>query len=80
MNGVAAFQRSMDEINNAENLKDTFPYVDNITVAGHTQAEHDANMQRFINAVKKYKLTLNDQKTVSSTTSLNILGYNVGCG
>lgn len=80
MNGVAAFQRSMDEIVDVENLKDTFPYLDNITVAGHTQAEHDANVSQFLIAVKKYKLTLNDKKTVSSTTSLNILGYNVGCG
>ena len=35
MNGVAAFQRSMDDIIDTENLKDTFPYLDNITVAGH---------------------------------------------
>ena len=43
-NGVAAFQHAMDKLVEEENLKDTFPYLDNITVAGLTQAEHDHNV------------------------------------
>ena len=30
-NGVAVFQRAMDKVFNEEGLKDTFPYLDNIT-------------------------------------------------
>ena len=33
-NGVPAFQREMDRMIDAEDLKHTFPYLDNITVAG----------------------------------------------
>ena len=36
-NGVPAFQREMDKMVEIEGLKDTFPYLDNITVAGRTQ-------------------------------------------
>ena len=44
-NGVAVFQRLMDNIIKEEKLKDTFPYLDDITVAGVNQADHDKNVQ-----------------------------------
>ena len=78
MNGVAVFQRAMDDMVESEKLLDTFTYLDNITVAGRTQEEHDYNVSRFLDAVQKYKLTLNHSKTVKSVQSLNILGYHVG--
>ena len=40
-NGVAVFQRLMDNIIKEEKLKDTFPYLDDITAAGVNQADHD---------------------------------------
>ena len=36
-NGVAVFQRQMDRIIAEEQLRDAFPYLDDITVAGSTQ-------------------------------------------
>ena len=36
-NGVAVFQRAMDKFVDEEGLKDTFPYLDNLTVAGRDQ-------------------------------------------
>ena len=36
-NGVAVFQRQMDRTIAEEQLKDTFPYLDDITVADSTQ-------------------------------------------
>ena len=36
-NGVAVFQRLMDNIIKEEKLKDTFPYLDDITVSGVNQ-------------------------------------------
>ena len=47
-NGVAVFQRLMDKLVTDECLKDTFPYLDDITVAGRTQEEHDANVKDFM--------------------------------
>ena len=77
-NAVAAFQRAVDKLVKDENLKDTFPYLDNITVAGSTQAEHDNNVQKFFEVVKRKKLTLNESKSVMSVSSINVLGYCVG--
>ena len=74
-NGVAAFQRVIDKIIEGENLEGTLAYVDNITVAGNDQFEHDTNVEKFLLASEKYGLTLNESKTVSSVKSLNILGY-----
>ena len=37
----------MDNIIKEEILKDTFPYLDDITVAGVNQADHDENVEAF---------------------------------
>ncbi len=76
-NGVAVFQRAMDKLVD-EDLKDTFPYLDNITVAGSTQDEHDENVKKFLEVVRKRKLTLNESKSVMSVPIINVLGYCVG--
>ena len=68
-NGVAAFQRVMDQIIAKEDLKDMFVYVDNVTVCGNSQAEHDHNLQRFYEIAKKYNLTFNVSKSIISTDS-----------
>ena len=79
-NGVPAFQRHMTKFVEEESLKDTFPYLDNVTVAGRTQEEHDENDKRFRAALKRRKFTLNESKTVNSVTELHVLGYVVGKG
>ena len=48
INGVAVFHRAMDRFIEKEYLKDTFPYLDNITVAEHDQNEHDKNVKKFL--------------------------------
>ena len=58
-NGVALFQRQMDRIIAEEQLTDTFPYLDNITVAGSTLEEHDSNVAASLKVVSKRSLTLN---------------------
>lgn len=79
-NGVAAFQRVIDRIISEKNIPATYAYVDNITVTGSNQVEHDANVAKFLEACEQFGLTLNDSKTVSSVKSLNILGYCVSKG
>ena len=36
-----------------EGLKDTFPYLDNVTVAGVVQADHDRNLAAFLEMTKQ---------------------------
>ena len=70
----------MDKFVEEEKLDDTFPYLDNITVAGRNQEEHDKNVQDFQEAVRRRNLTLNESKSIESKTSINVLGYRVGAG
>ncbi|XP_068215913.1 uncharacterized protein [Palaemon carinicauda] len=79
-NGVAAFQLTMDNLVKEENLQGAFPYLDNITIAGHTQEKHDQNVQRFLEVINKRNLTLKATKIIKSVHTINILGYCVGNG
>ena len=79
-NGVAAFQRVISEFIERENLKDVFPYLDNVTVAGRTQEYHGANVKLFLDAIHRNNFTLNETKTISSVNRVQILGYVVENG
>lgn len=79
-NGPPAFQRVVDRIISDESLTATYAYLDNLTVGGHSQEDHDRNAAGFLKAFAKYGLTLNEDKTISSVTSLKILGYLVSKG
>lgn len=74
-NGVSAFQRVMDSLIRTENLQGTFAYLDDVTVCGKDQADHDQNLHRFMELTKKYNLTLNNEKCNFSSTSVTLLGY-----
>ena len=50
-NGVAVFQRKMDEMIKNECLQATFPYIDNITVCGRTAEEYHENYKKLQSAV-----------------------------
>ena len=70
----------MDNIIKEEKLKGSFPYLDDITVSGANQADHDKNVEAFLDAVKRQNLTLNHAKFGISTSSINVLGYLVQDG
>ena len=76
-NGVPKFQRVVDKVVQDEDLKGTFPYMDNVTVCGINQHDHNENVAKFKEAAEKYNLTLNESKTVSSVPEINILGHRV---
>ena len=57
----------------------TFAYLDNITVGGKTQEEHDCNLERFLSVAKKSNLTFNETKYVFSD-SVDLLGYGISKG
>ena len=68
----------MDKIIKGEQLKDTFPYLDDITVTGRTQKEHASNVK--VEVVQRRHLTLNPSKSVLSALSITVLGYLVEHG
>lgn len=74
-NGVACFQRTIDQIVQAEGLRDTYPYLDDVTVCGRSQKEHDENLARFRSAASRFNLTLNEEKCNYSSRSISLLGY-----
>ena len=51
-----------------------------ITVAGSTQKEHDYMVAAFLKVVSKRNLTLNESKSVLSSSTINVLGYLIGNG
>ena len=69
-NGVATFQRIMNDFITSEGLLDTFAYLDNVTICGKNQAHHDYNLERFLKAAKSRNLNYNPQKCVFSTKTL----------
>ena len=79
-NGVLCFKRTIVKIIHDEGMKDTFAYVNNITVCGKMQAEPDANVIKFYETFKKYNLTFNDDKTVASTYRVLLLFYSIKKG
>ena len=74
-NGVPAFQRCIDKIVEDEGLKQTFPYVDNVTICGIDQADHDREKEKWLRACEKYNIRLNHKKTISSTSTIKVVGY-----
>lgn len=54
-NGVAVFHQAIEKFAEEENLCDTFPYLDSITIGGRDQKEHDifVNFKKFLAATEK---------------------------
>ncbi|KAL0880953.1 hypothetical protein ABMA27_002114 [Loxostege sticticalis] len=76
-NGVAAFQRTLEFIIEKENLVGTYAYLDDVTICGVTKEEHDKNLNTFLQAAEKYRLTLNKEKCTFSSESINLLGHTI---
>ena len=79
-NAVAAFQRLMDDLVEENQLEGVFVYIDNITVAGKTQEQHDHNVRKFLEVAKEKNLTFNEGKTILNTDTITMLGYQVSNG
>ncbi|XP_068246856.1 uncharacterized protein [Palaemon carinicauda] len=79
-NGVAAFQRVVDQILAKEKVEGAFAYVDNVTVCGETEEEHDKNLNHFLKVARDYNLTFNHDKCDFRTQSINLLGYSIKDG
>ena len=76
-NGVSCFQRTMANFILEEELDDTIAFMDNLTICGMTEKEHDINLEKFNKPGKGRNLTFNKDKCTFRTTSLNFSGYNI---
>ena len=59
----AEFQRAIDSFVEQKKLKYCCPYLDDVTIAGIDQSDHDRNLKAFYEAAAKGNLTINAQKT-----------------
>ena len=59
------------------NLKAVFPFLDNITICGKDQADHDTNLDLLLEAARKTNLKFNESKSVFSTRRLPLLQLGV---
>ena len=57
-----------------------YAYVDNIVVVRKNQQEPDENLERLLKITTQYKLTLNEDKSVFSKTSIDFLSYDISQG
>jgi len=76
-NGVAAFQRCIDNFIKRYNLKNVYAYLDDITVTGATLAEHDINLKLLLDAANECNLTLNETKSNFHATTLDMLRHRI---
>ena len=79
-NGVACFQRTMNNIIEKENLSCTFAYVDNVTICGNSDEEHDQNLNEFLKVASKYGITFNDSKSIIGVQTIDLFGYRISKG
>ena len=79
-NGAACFQRTIDQIIQNESIRDTFAYIDNVTICGSNQTEHDQNLKSFLDAAEKYNITFNTNKSITASREICLLGYQVSKG
>ena len=81
-NAVPCFQQIVDDIIKSNGYKGTSAYlhVDNITVGGATQEDHDKNLSKFLSVAKTHNLTFNEAKCAYSTDTIKLLRYEIHNG
>ena len=61
-------------IRSSKNAKDVSRTADNITIHGHTKAEHNACLRDLMHITHKYDLMFNPQKTHMKSQAVNFFG------
>ena len=54
--------------------------MDNITICGKNQEEHDSHLHAFLKAAKSKNLQFNKEKCTFAVTSIELLGYEISNG
>ena len=71
------FQRVIQGIIQKHNLKDTYAYLDNVTIAGINKEDDDRKLSALRTAAEKENLTFNEEKSVIGKTEIDGLGYRI---
>ena len=79
-NGVAAFQRFIDDFISKYHLRGTVAYLDDVTIYGETKQEHDERLQAFLDAAREHNLTINTDKSTFGMMDIKLLGHHISCG
>ncbi|MGL4482017.1 MAG: RNase H-like domain-containing protein, partial [Lactococcus garvieae] len=79
-NGVACFQRVMNNIISKQKLSDTYAYVDNVIICGRNKDQHDDNLTKFLDVARTHNITFNNDKSIIGTHTIQLLGYEVTHG
>ena len=66
------FQKKMDQI--LEECQGCIGIADDITILGHTEAEHDTCLRDLMRVAHKYDLVFNPQKTHMKAQAINFFG------
>ena len=74
------FQRVIQGIIQKHNLKDTYAYLDNVTVVGINKEDDDRKLSTLRTAAEKENLTCNEEKSVIGKTEIDLLGYRISHG
>ena len=69
------FQRVIQGIIQKHNLKDTYAYLDNVTIAGIDKEDHNRKLSALQTSAEKENLTFNEEKSVIGKTEIDLLGY-----
>ena len=67
-----------EKLKEGDSSKDTYPYLDNVTMRGRNQQEHDDNVKRLLHSISKCQMILKQKKTISLVSEINILGCSIG--
>ena len=74
-NGVSAFLRAIDRFMKTYNLQKNYAYIDEITAAGATVADHDKNLNCLLVPTIDCRLTSISEKLQNRMRTLAMLGY-----
>ena len=74
-NATQTFQRLMDNVTNQ--LPGVFAYIDDVLVASPSAAQHESDLRRLFDALKRFGLVVNSSKCVFGARELEFLGHRV---
>ena len=74
-NAAQTFQRLMDNVTGQ--LPGVFAYIDDVLVASPSAEQHESDLRRLFDALKRFGLVVNSSKCVFGVRELEFLGHHV---
>ena len=74
-NAAQTFQRLMDNVTGQ--LPGVFAYIDDVLVASPSAAQHESDLRRLFDALRRFGLVVNVHKCVFGARELEFLGHHV---